>query len=240
MSFFSSIASAVKGVFGSPVGEAIAGGGATLLGGVLQNNSAKSQADEQMEFQERMSNTAYQRQMKDMELAGLNPILAAKVGGASTPSGSAAPVENVVAPAVSSAASLRMQALQAENLAQQNKKLQADTYQATTQGVLNDTAAAQKKMESEVYTKQLESLFSRAEIEGMIEKGKLDALKLVPLSSPALGAAAAAAPILGKAAQVGAAGVAAGTAAKLLPFSANSAKAAAQWRGTLKPPPFIK
>lgn len=45
------------------------------------------EAEKQRDWQEYMSNTAYQRAVADMENAGINPAMAMSGGGASTPSG---------------------------------------------------------------------------------------------------------------------------------------------------------
>jgi len=137
----------------------------SLIGGLFGNSAQRSANRtnimlnrENRDWQERMSNTAYQRSTQDLLNAGLNPMLAYSQGGASTPTNTAAKVEPVdaAAKAVTSAATTKAQldnvkANTTKQLAEADKAVsEATSARVTADWAERDKARQVRKEEEEI------------------------------------------------------------------------------------------
>lgn len=160
-------------MWGPIIGAAISAGG-SLLGGMMgsagqgqtnaqqmafaqqQQNSAQAfnaqESQKNRDWQQEMSSSAYQRSMADMRAAGLNPILAAGNGGASTPGGSAGSISPTSASLGNPGAAMQAgvsSAGQAGALAMQLKQVHELTKKDQSQTSLNaETEKATKANEA--------------------------------------------------------------------------------------------
>ncbi len=103
--------------WGQIVGAGLSGQ-LTASGASKANQRGVKSAREAMAFTERMSNTAVQRRMEDLRMAGINPLLAGK-HEASTPAGAQSTFRNAIGEGVQSAQ-------QAAALANSIKKTKAE------------------------------------------------------------------------------------------------------------------
>lgn len=123
MSWISSAIGAIAGIWGSHQSASA----------VAANNKFQAeQAQIQRDWQEKMSNTAHQRQVADLRAAGLNPILSAN-GGSSTPSGSMPSTSAYtgygqdLASGANAGTAVAQQRMQEKLAAEQRKNVAADT-----------------------------------------------------------------------------------------------------------------
>lgn len=161
--------------------KSIAGPLIGLAGDLIGGHSAKKaqkKANEQnialqrenRDWEERMSNTQYQRATQDLLAAGLNPMLAYSQGGASTPSVSAATVqpEDAMGRAISSAGKNAMQILAQQQLEANIELTRANASKARSEAQVSaasvDSDINQRAMQNDLLHAQVEKMWAERDL----------------------------------------------------------------------------
>lgn len=150
--------SLIGGLFGMKGQQDANHANATQVAAMNAFNAQEAQKNR--DFQERLSDTQYQRATADMRAAGLNPALAYQQGGAGTPSGAtasggAARFENPSAPMGAAIPAALGTALDAAQTLANVRKTEADTSTSQMQAELT-------RMQAGLIGRTLESTVSSA------------------------------------------------------------------------------
>ena len=169
---------------------------AAVAGSIVSGLFNKRSADKQMRFQDGQSRTQYQRAVADMRAAGLNPMLAAKLGGNAAMGGAMATMPDLGStmnsatsianqkPVQDSQAALNRAQAQVANMTYSQIEAQIGQIMANTDNIEVQTALAKlnvreqrllvltletaKALDPEAY-KQLKFGFQKTMLDGLIE-----------------------------------------------------------------------
>lgn len=144
----------IGAIFGGPAGAALGLGAGGMLSGMIGQDQANAanvdMAREQMAFQERMSNTAHQREVQDLKAAGLNPILSANAGS-STPSGAQATVQNTAAGAAASAMEIGRMYMDMKKQKSEIDLMNAQANKANVDAKVNSKGIPEADIKNSIY-----------------------------------------------------------------------------------------
>ena len=166
------------------IASAAIGAAGSYFGAKNQNSANSAISQKQMDFQREMSNTSYTRGMADMRSAGLNPILAYKQGGASTPTGASIPAQNELGAAVeggltaaSTSSAVNLQKAQAKNTT-------ANTKLLNNQSLLAASNTAKSAAETQKVLQEVRQ--SSAGTQSWFGKGAFDVQRIIERLWPAI------------------------------------------------------